>query len=412
MELLTQLAEKRQRAWEATKAHVDEAEKRGEWTAEDQQSYDRLTSDIDTIDARMNELKTSEASAERASASVHFSEHRGGAPTQPRNRSSMNPTQEELRALARGEVRHIDVDFKDIEVVRLPNGFSEARDLSKLSAGAGANTVPTSFRAKLVEHLTNNSAIRQTNVTILRTDSGEDIQVPKTTGYSTGSLTAETASITESDPAFGQVTLGAYKYATFFQASRELMEDQAVDLEDFFARQAGRALANKSGADFTTGDGSAKPNGVVTASTLGVTAALAAAISADELIDLYHSVIPSYRVNAEWMMADSTWAKIRKMKDADNNYLVGPLTQDGGNLLLGKRVVINPDMPASTAGLKSVLFGDFSAYMIRDAKGIRFERSDDFAFQNDLVSFKAVLRTDGDLVDTTGAIKHLIQAAV
>ena len=61
--------------------------------------------------------------------------------------------------------------------------------------------------------------------------------------------------------------------------------------------------------------------------------------------------------------------------------------------------------------MKSVLFGDFSAYYIRDVRELRVERSDDYTFNQDLVTFRALLRTDGDLIDTSGAIKHHLGAS-
>ena len=101
----------------------------------------------------------------------------------------------------------------------------EFRDLSKLSAGAGANTVATNFYANLQEHMIENSAIRQTNVTVLTTDGGQNLQVPKTTTHPTAGIIAEAGSITESDAVFGQVTLGAFKYAFSTQVSTELEDD-------------------------------------------------------------------------------------------------------------------------------------------------------------------------------------------
>ena len=73
---------------------------------------------------------------------------------------------------------------------------------------------------------------------------------------------------------------------------------------------------------------------------------------------------------------------------------------------MGRPVIIDPNMADPALSAKSVAFGDFSAYAIRDARGIRFERSDDFAFDTDLVSFRAILRTDGATIDSTGAIKY------
>ncbi|KPC75297.1 hypothetical protein ADL26_08065, partial [Thermoactinomyces vulgaris] len=103
------------------------------------------------------------------------------------------------------------------------------RDLSKLSSGAGAATVPTDFYGRLMAHLIETSAVLQSGATILNTTGGEVIQVPKTTAHSSAGIVTEAAAISESDPAFGQVSLGAYKYGTMIQVSRELLTDTGVD---------------------------------------------------------------------------------------------------------------------------------------------------------------------------------------
>jgi HK97 family phage major capsid protein len=123
-------------------------------------------------------------------------------------------------------------------------------------------------------------------------------------------------------------------------------------------------------------------------------------VTADLLVDLQHSLVPDYAGRGFWLMNNSTWASIRKLKNADNRYLVEPaLISAGQKQLLGQPVVIDPNMPNMAANAKSILFGDFSGYVIRDAGQIRIERSDDYAFANDLVTFRYVMRTDGDLVD-------------
>lgn len=397
MDILNSLLAQRANVWEQAKAHLDTVEAEGrEFTGEADETWTRFNTDLDALDKRIGEVKDlidREKAADEA-RSLGDDLARRGAPAP----DAVETDVDRLRKLVNGEVRA--VDFR-----------AESRDLSKLSAGAGANVVPTSFHSMLQEHMIDSSAIRQTNVTVLTTESGENLQVPKTAGYSTASLIAEAGSITESDPSFGQVTLGAFKYAILVQVSSELLTDEGVDVADFLARQGGRALGNGSGAHFVAGDGSSKPLGVVPASTLGKTAAGAAAITTDELIDLFYSVIHGYRQNGTWMMADATVALVRKLKDSTNQYLWSPgLISGEVDTLLGRPVVVDVNMPAATTGLKSVVFGDFSAYYIRDVNGVRVERSDDFAFQNDLATFRFILRTDGDLIDTTGAVKHLIQA--
>ena len=397
MDILNSLLAQRANVWEQAKAHLDTVEAEGrEFTGEADETWARFNTDLDALDKRIGEVKDlidREKVADEA-RSLGDDLARRGAPAD----DAVETDVDRLRKLVNGEVRA--VDFR-----------AESRDLSKLSAGAGANVVPTSFHSMLQEHMIDSSAIRQTNVTVLTTESGENLQVPKTAGYSTASLIAEAGSITESDPSFGQVTLGAFKYAILVQVSSELLTDEGVDVAEFLARQGGRALGNGSGAHFVAGDGSSKPLGVVPASTLGKTAAGAAAITTDELIDLFYSVIHGYRQNGTWMMADATVALVRKLKGSTNQYLWSPgLISGEVDTLLGRPVVVDVNMPAATTGLKSVVFGDFSAYYIRDVNGVRVERSDDFAFQNDLATFRFILRTDGDLIDTTGAVKHLIQA--
>lgn len=400
MQILTKLLEQRANVWEQAKAHLDTVEAEGrEFTGEADETWTRYNSELDNLDARIAEVQQIAEREKQADEARALSDDlaRRAVPEAP----AVKTDADRLRDLVTGEARSVDFRFQP----------GESRDLSKLSAGAGLNTVPTSFLPRLYEHLIESSAIRQTNVTVLNTDSGEALQIPKTSGYSTASLIAEAGAITESDPSFGQVTLDAFKYAILVQVSSELLTDTGVDLLGFLAQQGGRALGNGSGTHFVSGDGSGKPNGIVTASTLGKTAASATAITTDELIDLFYSVIHNYRVNGTWMMKDATVAVVRKLKDSTNQYLWSPgLIAGEVDTLLGRPVVVDPNMPANTTGLKSVIFGDFSTYYIRDVNGVRVERSDDYAFANDLATFRFILRTDGDLVDTTGAVKHLIQA--
>ena len=221
---------------------------------------------------------------------------------------------------------------------------------------------------------------------------------------------SEGAAIGASDPAFAKRTLGAYKYGVLIQVSSELLADTGVDLEGYLAMQAGRALGNAFGAHLVTGTGSSQPTGVITSASTGVTggAGVTGAFTADNLIDLYFSVIAPYRnsQSCSWLMKDSTLAAVRKLKDTTNQYLWQPSVQVGvPDTLLGKPVVTDPNVAAVALSAKSVAFGDFSAYFVRQVNGVRFERSDDYAFNTDLVTFRALLRGDGLTVDQTGAIK-------
>jgi len=298
--------------------------------------------------------------------------------------------------------------------VAVPDGTIDFRVLSKLTAGAGANVVPTGFYDRLMAHLIESSAMLQANPTVLNTGSGEAIQVPKTTAHSTPSaIVAEAGTLLPSDPAFGQITLGAFKYGMLLQISNELLTDNGVDLEGYLALQVGRAIGNLFGTHMVTGDGTAKPRGVVTDATVGVTggAGVTGKFTADNLIDLHYSVIAPYRASSScyWMLRDASVAEVRKLKDTSGAYIWQPSLQVGSpDMILGKPVVTDPNVAAVALSAKSVLFGDFSQYFVRLVSGVRFERSDDFKFDADLVTFRAVLRADAALVDLTGAIKVFV----
>lgn len=297
----------------------------------------------------------------------------------------------------------------------------EQHDLTKGGgAGAGAELVPADFVAKLWEHAVNASGVRSAGATVITAEDGRSTPVPKTTTYSTAGLIAEGATVTESDPVFAQATLTTYKYGFTSQVSRELIEDSAIDLAGFLARDAGVAIGLGSGAHFATGTGTGQPLGVGgtgVAPAVGKTGATGQTVSVvgEDLIDLYHSIAGRYRTGGSWIMLDQTLGQVRKIRDASGasastgNFLWQPGLQAGTpDTLLGRPVYSDQGFPAMAANAYSIAFGDFAAYyVIRDVVGIRFDRSDDFAFQNDLVTFRAILRTAGTRVldGSAGSVK-------
>jgi HK97 family phage major capsid protein len=221
---------------------------------------------------------------------------------------------------------------------------------------------------------------------------------------------AEAGTIGTSEPTFGQITLGAFKYGDLMQVSRELVNDTGVDLEGYLAMQVGRALGNALGTHLISGTGAGQPRGVVTDATLGKTgsAAVVGVFNYDDLVDLQYSVIAPYRASRScyWVLRDASLATLRKIKDTTNQPIWQPSMVLGApDMLLGKPVVTDPFVAAVGLSAKSVLFGDFSQYFVRMVGGIRFERSDDFAFNTDLITYRAILRADAALVDLTGAVK-------
>jgi HK97 family phage major capsid protein len=177
------------------------------------------------------------------------------------------------------------------------------------------------------------------------------------------------------------------------------------------------ASARITNTHFTAGSGSSQPNGLFTAASSGVTAAGTTAVTYDELINLIHSVDPAYRAGAcRWMMHDSTVKAIRKLKDGQSRPIFNPGYETGvpggaPDSLLGYPITVNQDAPLMTTGLKSIAFGDFSYYMIRDVMAVEMFRFTDSAYtKNGQVGFLAWMRSGGNLIDVGGAVKCLTQA--
>lgn len=416
-ELIKRLQEERLNLWEQQKAALDAASaaNRTHLDGADEQEYNARNARIDEIDARVKELVEAQKRSKDAedAFSALLATPRTGPATGEKDMTA------QLRSFFRGEAgRSFEVRPTAGDRMPFRRDASESRDLVKGTPTAGGNLVPISFYGQLIDHLIEVSGLMMAAPTVLNTDSGEALQIPKTTAHSTAAIVAEAAAIPESDPVFGQVTLDAFKYGFLMQTSRELVEDTGVDLLGYLAMQAGRALGNGFGAHAITGTGTGQPNGVAGAATVGVTgttvaggAVVIGGFRADDLIDLHYSVISPYRASRScaWLMRDASLASARKLKDTQGQYLWQPsLVAGAPDTLLGKPVHTDPFVAAVGSAARSVLFGDFSQYFVRLVNGMRFERSDDFAFANDLITWRALLRADGDLIDVTGAVRAFV----
>ena len=384
--------ELRQAAWHEAKHLLDTAgaEKR-DLTAEEQEKYDRISSDLDTRGAIIEQLKADEERAARldaAAAELRTDEAPAGDDTDA----------ETIRAMARGEVRSFNF---------------EKRDVTTSSTGA---PVPTSFydqvilKARLVGPMLDVP-------TQMNTTSGETIQVPSLSAYSSSAtVTAQGANFSESDPTFNSfVNLGAFKYGFLIQVSREMIEDSGVDLLGFLADQVGNGLGYNVQNALTNGTGTVQPQGIVTAAGSGITGGtgVSGAFTADNLLDLYYALDGAARLlpGVGWMMNGASIGAVRKLKDTAGNYIFSPAA-DGNqrDLLMGRPVYENPHCPSVATSAKSVIAGHMPSFMVRSVGGIRLDRSDDFAFNADLVTFRASMRVDGALPQSTH-IKYFIGGA-
>jgi HK97 family phage major capsid protein len=257
---------------------------------------------------------------------------------------------------------------------------------------------------RIVQHLVETSAIMRAGATVVTTETGEDLVVPKSTGFVTSAITAEGAQITESDPALTTVTLKAFKYANYFEISQELANDTPTNLLDFLARQAALSLglgATGYGDDLINGAGTTEPRGLLLDAGTGVTGPTGTGTTlgtqgtlnqgTDALWNLIGSVAEPYAESdsAAFLLRNASNVIVRKLRDTTGQPVNG-LTDRRS--ILGYPAYVDPFMPAMANGAESIAFGAMDRYFVRLVNGVRFERSDEFRFQNDLVAFRCILR--------------------
>ena len=383
-------------------------------TAEEQETFDKIHADADKLETRIATMEK-QAEVESKLAESKDGEQRIGRPDS--STTAAVPTEgedtEKRYSAAYGRwLRHrpgMNIPVEDQQLL-------EQRVVQTAIGGSpyGGYTIPQGFRAILEEAMLHYGPMPSA-ATVMRTSDGATLYMPTSndTG-TTGALLAEGTQLsTATDPVFGRVALGSYMYTSLFvYVSYQLLTDSAFNLESYLARALGERLGRILNTQFTTGTGTNQPNGVVTASHLGVTAAAVDAITADELIDLYHSLDPAYRVNASWQCADSTLKAVRQLKEGNGQYMWQPgLQSSQPDTLLGKPIQINTAMAALATGNKTVIFGDMSKYIARLVGDVVVVRDDSRRLDYLEATFLAFQRADGDLLDAgTYPVQHLIQA--
>lgn len=288
----------------------------------------------------------------------------------------------------------------------------EARAQSVGTTTAGGYLVPTTLSDALEKQLLYFANIRE-YAQVIRTSTGNPYDIPTVNDTTNkGEIIAENTAYNAQDVAFGKVTLNSYKYSSkLVNVSIELMQDSIVDIPKLLGDLLGERLGRIQADHFSTGTGSSQPQGLVTGASAGVTAASATAIAVNDLLGLVHSLDRAYRPDAKFMMHDSVLLAVRKLQDTlgrpifSESYIVGEPDR-----LFGYPVIINNSMASSIATTnKTVLFGDFSKYVIRDALDVQVVRLDERYAEYGQVAFTAFLRSDAKVL-ISSAIKLLTQA--
>lgn len=384
---INELRIKRAKAWEAAKAFLDSHRNTdGILSAEDDATYTRMEQEVTDLGKEIARLERQEA-VDRELA----------APTsQPLTQKPDNakPTTPEKTG------RAADAYEKAFwNAARARDGITyEIRNALQVGVDTeGGYLCPDTFEHQLITGLTESNVVRSL-AHIISTSSGQH-KIPVVSTRGTASWVEEEGPIPEDDDVFGQQYIGAHKVATLIKVSEELLNDSAFDLEAYFVKEFARRIGNKEESAFMSGDGAGKPTGILNDAQVGVTAASATAITADELIDLYYSLPAPYRATAVWVMNDATMRYIRKLKDSTGQYLWQKALHEGEHhTLLGRPIYHSPYAPEVEAGAKPILFGDLSYYWIGDRKGITFRRLNERYADTGQVGFLATKRLDGKLI--------------
>jgi HK97 family phage major capsid protein len=297
-------------------------------------------------------------------------------------------------------------------------GEQEQRDLSAFTGASGGFTVPQGFVAELERAMKDYSGVIAAPTRKLNTTTGNDMPWPTVTDTAnTGELIGENTAVANQDPtSFGAVTLKAYLFSSkSVLVPLTLLQDSGVPIEQLLADLLAERLGRIINTFLTTGTGTNQPQGIVTASTLGRTAAAAGAITYDELVDLQHSVDQSYRrQQPAWMFNDTTLAALRKLKDSDGRPIWQPsadASMQGGppGTLLGNPYFINQDMANIGAGNRSVVYGSFQKYIVRQVREVTLVRLTERYMERMQIGFFGFMRLDGRAINAGGnPIKHLV----
>ena len=277
----------------------------------------------------------------------------------------------------------------------------------------GGVTIPSLLASEIEVALKNYGGMFEAG-TIINTSHGGDLILPTVNDTNAkATIVSDYDQSTKRAPSFGSVTLKAYTYRTpIIPVSQTLIQDSAFNLDAVLSGLLGDSFSRGVNEQLTTGDGTGKPTGIVTAATACSTQAAATSIKLDDIIDLIKSVNSAYARNGKFMFNRNTLWELAKIKDQTGRYIWQDSARDGTPAtLFGKQYILNDDMADIGAGNASVLFGDLSKYKIRMVKSFSVVRLNELLAEYLSIGLFGFARVDGNLLDAgTNPVKKLVHA--
>lgn len=327
-----------------------------------------------------------------------------------------------LRSFMLGGIANLSAEDRSTMLSRQSADIRNA--MSTTTAAEGGYTVATEYQKSLETLMKAYGGMRNV-ATKIRTASGATMNFPTSDPTAeVGEIVGQSAAVAALDTAFGNTTLDVYKYSSKKIALPfELIQDSFIDIEAYVQNILAMRLGRIQNTHFTVGAGSTLPYGVVTGAGSGKVGTTGQTLSViyDDLVDLEHSLDPAYRnmPGVGYMMADSSVKAIRKIKDSQNRPIFTPGYEansmlEGGapDSIMGRPIYVNQDIAPMAANAKSILFGQFSKYLIRDVMDLTLFRMTDSAFTLlGQVGFVAFMRSGGRLIDNGGAVRYYSNSA-
>lgn len=284
--------------------------------------------------------------------------------------------------------------------------------------GSIASGVPTTTANTVYQLMTAGIAAFRMPTTKITSDSGAPMVFPRVNAHGIGTqVIAQGTAIGGTDPTFLKMQLDSYKYGQLIQVANETIADNGFDTLGFVAGNVARAVAQVADADLVVGTGTSEPQGMMSAVTVGNAGTVATGGSLitptyENLVDTVYSINDQYRQDPSvaWLMRDATAGIIRKIRDGAGGTVGQPLWQMSPYLglrtgqpdtVLGYPVYIDANVASCASNARIMTFGAWNAYYTRLIGSFVFERSDDYAFNVDEVTFRGKQRLDGDFIDLT-----------
>lgn len=383
---IQELREKRAKAWDTARDFLDSKRNAsGLLSEEDGKTYDAMEQQIVDLGKEIDRLERQEKLAREMSAATT-------TPVVTTPGTHIDTPETPSTATA----EYSKAFWNNVR----NRNFADVRNALQIGEDTeGGYLVPDEFEKKLISALEEENVFRPL-ATRIQTAHG-DRKIPVITQKGEAVWMEEEEAYTLSDDAFGQIALSAYKVGTAIKISEELLNDSVFDLPSYIAKEFARRIGTKEEEAFLIGDGKGKPTGIFAATggaENGATTA-GAAITFDDMIELFYSLKSPYRKKAVWVLNEQTVKALRKVKDSNGQYIWQPSVTAGvPDTILNRPYVTSVYAPTPDAGSKAIAFGDFSYYWIADRQGRSLKRLNELFAMNGQIGFLASQRVDGKLI--------------